>query len=195
MVWAKGGSRDSERYRKSGCWKGSSPLLTVQHPHTVEFLGCAFTDPAPPPAWNGKRNDRCTAGYFVMGLMDESLRSLIERCNHGSEGPFSVAVAVDILLQIVAAMIHVHNCNIIYRDLKSASCLVNRRPSSSFSSSEDSYAVKLIDFETSKMLNPDDDAESNHTLMIGTCPGMAPEVWKTPQDEHLAPYEKSARCL
>lgn len=167
-------------------------MLKVQHPNIVGFLGCAFTDYAPPQLAYGRRDEKCTAGYLVMELMQEDLRCLITRCNRiRPGGPFPLTVVVDILLQIVGAMIHMHNCNIIHRDLKAANCVVSSKSSPKSSPLElNSYVVKLIDFETSKMLNPDAEI-SDHTVDKGTRRWMAPEVWGRASGI-LAPYTRSA---
>ncbi|KAG0579613.1 hypothetical protein KC19_4G110000 [Ceratodon purpureus] len=166
-------------------------MLRVQHPNIVDFFGCAFTDNAPSSV-SGGIDDVCTAGYLVMELMQEDLRRVIDRHARIQSGsPFPLVVAVDILLQIVAAMIHMHNCDIIHRDLKASNCLVSRKsPLKSNSQVFDSYTVKVIDFGNSKMLISDD-AISNHTANSGTRRWMAPEVWGTP-GVVMAEYTRSA---
>jgi serine/threonine protein kinase len=89
-------------------------------------------------------------------------------------------VLVDILLQIVEAMIHMHNRGIMHRDLKAANCLVKERPNSPECSSQAPcfYTVKLIDFGTSKIC--DDIPGAKHTVNQGSRRWMAPEVWGPP---------------
>lgn len=165
-------------------------MLKVQHPNIVNFLGCGFTDDAPVRVSGGK-DVKCTAGYLVMELMKEDLRKAINRLVKTRSGsPFPLDVALDILLQIAEAMIHMHSCNIMHRDLKAANCLVNPRSSSKSSSQVNFCTVKLIDFGISKTVDPDKSI-SNHTANSGTRRWMAPEVWGT-QGVILAPYTRSA---
>ncbi|KAG0579587.1 hypothetical protein KC19_4G108600 [Ceratodon purpureus] len=166
-------------------------MLKVQHPHIVEFYGWAFTENAPPPASSGE-DDVVSAGYLVMEWMERDLRREIDRCKRSRErsvGPFPLAVAVDILLQIVGAMIHMHNLGIMHRDLKAANCLVSLR-SLLKSSAEvlDFYTVKLIDFGDSKVLKAEMTVQ---TVNKGTRWWMAPEVWQV-EGEQLKQYTKSA---
>ncbi|KAG0577262.1 hypothetical protein KC19_5G143100 [Ceratodon purpureus] len=114
-------------------------------------------------------------GYLVMELMQEDLRSLINReAKNHSGAPFSLSVSVDILLQIVEAMLHLQKHNVIYRDLKANNCLVSRRPKVNLADL-DGYTIKLIDFGTSKVLESEDDETS--TIDVGSRRWMAPEIW------------------
>ena len=189
---------------KAAVEREAAVMLKVQHPNVVDFYGCAFTDNGPPPVSGG------SAGYIVMELLQEDLRKLIDRLirlpNQGG-GPFHIAVAIDILLQIVGAMIHMHNRDVTHRDLKAANCLVSPRSSTSFSRSPlpTLWTVKLIDFETSKELNRPATADYSvdtrtshrivpevHTSNTGTRRWTAPEVF-APKGVALAPYNpKSA---
>ncbi|KAG0616715.1 hypothetical protein M758_5G136600 [Ceratodon purpureus] len=114
-------------------------------------------------------------GYLVMELMQEDLRSLINReAKNHSGAPFSLSVSIDILLQIVEAMLHLQKHNVIYRDLKATNCLVSRRPKIN-AADLDGYTLKLIDFGTSKVLESEDDETS--TIDVGSRRWMAPEIW------------------
>ncbi|KAG0618994.1 hypothetical protein M758_4G107900 [Ceratodon purpureus] len=168
-------------------------MLKVQHPHIVDFYGWAFTENVRLPPSSGEK-DVVSAGYLVMECMERDLRSEIERCTRIrgiSRGPFPPAVAVDILLQIVGAMIHMHSLGIMHHDLKALNCLVSLR-SSYKSSGEvlDFYTVKLIDFGESKELKIDD--MSLQTAKKGTSFWMAPEVKLPVGDAGVAKYNRSA---
>ena len=68
-------------------------------------------------------------GYIVIELMESNLRTEIDSCKStpGRKIPFDLPVALDIMLQIVEAMVHVHECKVIYRDLKAENCLVKAK--------------------------------------------------------------------
>jgi serine/threonine protein kinase len=162
-------------------------MLKVQHPNIVDFFGCAFTDEA-----YVKRDgleEKCTRGYLVMECMPKDLRNLRRRLakQHG----IPPVVLIDILLQIVEAMIQMHNRGIMHRDLKAANCLVKERPNSPECSSQAPvfYTVKLIDFGSSEFF--DDTADSKHFANQGSRRWMAPEVWGPPGPGR-AEYTKKA---
>lgn len=145
-------------------------MVNVQHPNIVDFFGCAFVEDS--TAEDGNPN---LTGFLVMELMPEDLWSLINReAKSHSGAPFSFSVSVDILLQIVEAMMHLHNHHVIYRDLKAKNCLVSPRPKSS-PRDPDVYMLKLIDFGTSKILDSKNDKTG--TFNVGSRRWMAPEVW------------------
>jgi serine/threonine protein kinase len=110
-------------------------MLKLQHPNVVDFFGYAFKLDKPP--LSGSDHEPLTAeGYLVMELMEGGdLRDEIDRLVLKQFGrPFLDDVAVDILLQIVGAMSHMHDCDVLYRDLKAKNCMVRKRSSSRYSS-------------------------------------------------------------
>ena len=155
----------------------ASLLARVQHPNVVEFLGYGYKD-----------DDHRPEVVLVTELMDQDLDSLIlsKLKSHGSgesssrRPPFEFLVAVDIALQIVEAMIHLHECGVMHRDLKPGNCMTRpkfRKSSSTLRGFEgilDYYTVKLIDFGTSKLRGED---SYFHSGRRGTTSYMAPEVW------------------
>lgn len=167
----KGSTRDAIE-REAGF------MVEVQHPNIVDFFGCALVEKKKEDLEESAAPEESNpdlTGYLVMELMQEDLRSLINReakCHSGA--PFSFSVSVDILLQIVEAMIHLQKHHVIYRDLKAKNCLVSPRPKSS-PQDPDVYTVKLIDFGTSKILDSEND--ETDTVDVGTRRWMAPEVW------------------
>ncbi|KAG0605067.1 hypothetical protein M758_9G029000 [Ceratodon purpureus] len=121
-----------------------SMLAKLQHPNIVQFIG-----------W--KRDNSSQRGYIVTEPMDQDLHQLIERNTRPyRRSPFSLLVAIDILLQIVEAMIHIHKCGVIYRDLKPSNILVSPKPYTAYSYTQDLgvfYTVKLTDFYSAEMWN------------------------------------------
>lgn len=76
-------------------------------------------------------------------------------------------------------MIHVHECGVIYRDLKADNCLANRK----FDGSGLLVAVvKLTDFGTSELQSPEMGCHFN-TPNKGSRRWMAPELYRWPGDE------------
>ncbi|KAG0630068.1 hypothetical protein M758_1G151800 [Ceratodon purpureus] len=134
-------------------------LARVQHPNVVTFIGCTY-------------DEKKQQGFLVTELMETSLRSLISRRLHG----FMISVSIDMLLQIVEAMIHVHDCGVMHRDLKAENCLVSRVPE------DDGYVVKLIDFGESKLRSLEMGSHFK-TRNRGTRAWMAPEVIGKEGDE------------
>jgi serine/threonine protein kinase len=91
-----------------------------------------------------------------MELVEEDLGSLIERNTRLYNGaPFPLMIAIDILLQIVEAMVHVHKCGELHRNLGPSNVLVHPK-SASTSSREDInvyYLVKLTGFLRDGVVN------------------------------------------
>jgi hypothetical protein len=164
----------SQGYPKQQLITEAGLLARVQHPNVVELLGCAFKEDV------GEKS----RSFLVTELMEQDLESLIRqqlRRNDGSETyqgpPFALAVAVDIALQIVEAMVHVRECKVIHRDLKPGNCLVSPEfRQDSLLGLDDVpmyYTVKLIDFGTSKLRGPEN---SYFLTKTGTTIYMAPEL-------------------
>ncbi|KAG0562583.1 hypothetical protein KC19_9G157500 [Ceratodon purpureus] len=137
-------------------------LARVQHPNVVTFIGCTY-------------DEEKQQGFLVTELMETSLRSLISRRILLG---FMISVSIDMLLQIVEAMIHVHDCGVMHRDLKAESCLVNPRGLIE----GDGYVVKLIDFGESKLRSLEMGSHFK-TRNRGTRAWMAPEVIGKEGDE------------
>lgn len=169
-------------------------MVNVQHPNIVEFFGCAFVENEDLEGSTAQDGNPSLTGYLVMELMPEDLRSLIDReAKSHSGAPFSFSVSVDISLQIVEAMMHLHKHHVIYRDLKSKNCLVSPRPKSS-PQDPDVYTVKLIDFGTSKIL--DSENEETGTTNLGSRRWMAPEVWGImPSKRAVKPWWEHVRSF
>ena len=163
-------------------------LLKLQHPNIVVCYGYSYALNAPLPA---SKHGATSAGYLVLELMEEDLGRAIEK-HMKLKGRFSNSVALDILLQIVSAMVHSHERNVMHRDLKPGNCLVKRRyiPSSNPQVLDAYYDVKLTDFGSAKTVAPGD-AKSEKTANVGTTRWMAPEM-VCPRGHWIAEYRKFA---
>jgi hypothetical protein len=138
-------------------------LARVQHANVVKLIGCSY-------------DEEKQEGFIVTELMERNLRSLINsrRSIPGRNFPFDLPVSIDIVLQIAEALVHVHECGVIYRDLKAENCLVNGRG--------DGYVVKLTDFGESK-LRCSEMGSYFKTRDKGSRAWMAPEVMGNEKDE------------
>lgn len=152
-------------------------LAAVQHPFVVRMIGCAF-------------ETKIETGLLAMELMEHDLHSVIlKRCSERGPGksPFPLIVAIDIMLQIAEGMRYLQDHNILHRDLKAKNVLLNRcrRVRRSLSAAyrkfpdlasllhtEEYYHAKLADFGIAK-----DRINSSMTMMVGTTPWRAPEVF------------------
>ena len=142
-------------------------LLELQHPNIVAFYGYSYTRDARLP----ESESPTAAAYLVMELMEGDLSEVIES-RWRSTGPFSISVALDIMLQIVEGMVYLHEQGIMHRDLKPMNCLVKARSAPP----DVYYTVKLTDFGSAREV----DTESTSDLFTanpGTTRWMAPEMF------------------
>lgn len=96
-----------------------SSLLSLSHPNISHFL-CGFTD---------EEKKEC---YLVKELMTRDIQSYIrEICGPRRRIPFSLPVAVDLMLQIARGMEYLHSKKIFHGDLNPSNILVKSRGSSS----------------------------------------------------------------
>ncbi|KAF6172981.1 hypothetical protein GIB67_006357 [Kingdonia uniflora] len=96
-----------------------SLLSSLVHPNVLHFL-CGFSD---------EEKKEC---FLVMELMNKDLCSYIkETCSPKRRIPFSLPVAVDIMLQIARGMEYLHSRKIYHGDLNPSSILVKTRSASS----------------------------------------------------------------
>ena len=107
-------------------------LARVQHPNVVHLIGYAHS-----------RDEM----LVFMEPMHEDLQHLIER----NTRPFPLLVAIDILLQIVEAMIYVHKCGVLHRRLSPDNILVSPKYKTKSNTQDVDvyYIVKLTGFEES----------------------------------------------
>lgn len=105
-------------------------LLSLSHPNIMHLL-CGFAD-------DDKKD--C---YLVMELMSKDLCSYIKEVyTSRKQVPFSLPVAVDIMLQIARGMEYLHSKKIYHGDLTPSNILVKSR----FSSSKGYLHVKVAGF-------------------------------------------------
>jgi len=183
------GSRSNESLDLNNLVKKEAGfLLKLQHPNIVVCYGYSYIHNAP---WPASKPEGKPAGYLVLELMEEDLGRAMEK-HMNSIGPFKIHVGLDILLQIVEAMVHLHKHNIMHRDLKPGNCLVKPRsiPSSNPQLLDVYYDVKLTDFGSARNVDPGD-AKSTKTANPGTRLWMAPEM-VCPPGNWSAEYGKSA---
>jgi len=162
-------------------------LLKLQHPNIVVCYGYSYAQKS---LWPTSKQGGNPASYLVLELMEEDLGRAMEK-HMNLTGPFKISVGLDILLQIVEAMVHLHEHDIMHRDLKPGNCLVKPRaiPSSNPQVLDVYYDVKLTDFGSARIVVPGD-AKSKKTANRGTLGWMAPEMMRPPGN-WIAEYRKS----
>ncbi|MCO5563114.1 hypothetical protein L7F22_016750 [Adiantum nelumboides] len=144
----------------------------LRHPYVVSLVCCTKK-----PSLH-----KCS---LVMELMQQDLRVLmLERIETGMSPPFSLDIAVDLMLQIAQGMEYLHSLHIMHRDLKSSNILVSFRRKLCNNDKGDTCALthlKIADFGMSKAKY----ASSKYTTkQVGATPWRAPEVFEiNPEDE------------
>jgi serine/threonine protein kinase len=141
-------------------------LLELQHLNIVAVYGYSYTPDGRLP---GSKETK-PAGSLVMELMEGDLSEAIENRSR-STGPFSISVALDIMLQIVEGMVYLHEQDIMHRDLKPKNCLVKARsePPDVY------YTLKLADFGSAREMDTECTSDL-FTVNPGTIRWMAPEM-------------------
>ncbi|KAG0616854.1 hypothetical protein M758_5G146100 [Ceratodon purpureus] len=139
--------------------KEAGILVHLKHPCIVNLICCG----------NGlKKGDR----FIAMELMEMSLFDLIEE----QKGvPFSLPVAVDMMVQIARGVCYLHDRGVAHRDLKPQNVVVSRVTSPHLS--EDHFSVKLVDFGISKTKVEVSKSNTMTAGGIGTTRYRAPEVF------------------
>ncbi|KAL8543475.1 hypothetical protein ACS0TY_004130 [Phlomoides rotata] len=121
-----------------------SSLLSLSHPNVMQYL-CAFHD-------EGRKE-----GFLVMELMHKDLGSYIkEHSGQRNRIPFSIPVAVDIMLQIARGMEYLHSKKIYHGDLNPSNVLLKTRAASpgSFQAKVSGFGVTSIKSYTSRSPKP-----------------------------------------
>ncbi|XP_073298811.1 uncharacterized protein [Primulina huaijiensis] len=95
-----------------------SSVLSVSHPHVLQYL-CGFYD------------EERKEGFLVMELMSKNLSSYIkENSNQKKQNPFSIPVAVDIMLQISRGMEYLHSKKIYHGELNPSNVFLKSKNAS-----------------------------------------------------------------
>ncbi|GMH09345.1 hypothetical protein Nepgr_011186 [Nepenthes gracilis] len=144
-------------------------LLSLSHPNVIKYL-CGFHE------------EEKKEYFLVMELMSKDLSTYIkEICGPKRRLPFSLPVAVDIMLQIARGMEYLHSRKIYHGDLNPSDILIKSR-----SSSMEGYVhVKISGFGLRSVKNvPSRSSSPNQSEMLGF-------IWHAP--EVLAEQEKPGR--
>lgn len=135
-----------------------SQELTLSHPNIMHIF-CAFTD------------DERKECFLVMELMSRDLSSYIkEICGPRKRIPFSLPVAVDLMLQIARGMEYLHSKKICHGDLNPSNILVKPR-----NISTDGYLhAKVCAFGLPSWVSLPQKSQSNQN-------GQLPVIWYAPE--------------
>ncbi|CAM6035719.1 unnamed protein product [Sphagnum compactum] len=149
--------------------KEADILAALKHPNIIKLF-CCTTD--------------AKSCSLVMELMSTDLRKLMDdRMPDPDHVPFSLPVAVDIMLQVARGLKYMHEQRVGHRDIKSSNILVN--PTSVPELAEMGYIdVKVADFGLAKAKLMSSTA-TKQTNNIGTKAYMAPELY-TQEEEEIA---------
>jgi len=141
--------------------KEADILGILKHPNIIKLF-CCTTDA-----------EKCS---LVMELMSTDLRKFMDaRMPDPDHVPFSLPVAVDIMLQVARGLKYMHEQGVGHRDIKSSNILVN--PTSVPELAEMGYInVKVADFGLAKEKLMSSTA-TKQTNNIGTKTYMAPELY------------------
>ncbi|XP_042481810.1 mitogen-activated protein kinase kinase kinase 7-like [Macadamia integrifolia] len=131
-------------------------LSSLTHPNILQYL-CGFSD---------EEKKEC---FLVMELMSKDLNSYIkELCGPRRRVPFSIPVAVDLMLQIARGMEYLHSHKIYHGELNPYNILVRSR------NSPDGYLqAKISGFGLSSIKNFTHRSTSNQN--------EAPVIWYAPE--------------
>eukprot|EP00250_Pteridium_aquilinum_P017457 c23635_g1_i1 orf=1242-4211(+) len=135
----------------------ASILAKLRSPFIVQLIGCSV-------------HEEANVCHLVMELCNSNLRHHIEK--RSVEGPpFSLRVAVDIMLQIARGMEYLHSQRVIHRDLRASNILVDDSTVREFLD-EGHVRVKLCDFGMAK-------AKRNSSKLFSSMKGST--YWRAPE--------------
>ncbi|KAH9548258.1 hypothetical protein CY35_11G078600 [Sphagnum magellanicum] len=149
--------------------KEADILAALKHPNIIKLF-CCTTD--------------AKSCSLVMELMSTDLRKLMDdRMPDTDHVPFSLPVAVDIMLQVARGLKYMHEQQVSHRDIKSSNILVN--PTSVPELAEMGYIdVKVADFGLAKAKLMSSRGTNQSIDNVGTTPYRAPELYT--QEEEIA---------
>lgn len=140
----------------------ASILAKLRSPFIVQLIGWSV-------------HEEANVCHLVMELCSSNLRNHIEKRSKLGP-PFSLRVAVDIMLQIARGMEYLHSQRVIHRDLRASNILVDDSTVREFLD-EGHVRVKLCDFGMAK-------AKRNSSKLFSSMKGAtywrAPEVFSDP---------------
>eukprot|EP00250_Pteridium_aquilinum_P022450 c25384_g3_i4 orf=2-2167(-) len=144
----------------------------LRHPNVIPLVCCT-------------KNPSLQKCSLLMDLMQHDLRALMmQRMKAGTDPPFSLLVAVDLMLQIAKGVEYLHSLHIMHRDLKSSNILVSFPDGAGDFCERDicpRLHVKIADFGMSKAKQ---ESSKYTTRQIGATIWRAPEVFEiNPEDE------------
>ncbi|EXB61986.1 Light-sensor Protein kinase [Morus notabilis] len=138
-----------------------SSLLSLSHPNIVNFL-CGFAD------------EEKKEWFLIMELMSKDLFSYIkETCGPRKRVPFSLPVAVDLMLQIARGMEYLHSKQIYHGDLNPSNILVRARGNGISTEGSQSQA-KVSGFGLTSVGNFTQKSSSSQN-------GTLPFIWYAPE--------------
>jgi hypothetical protein len=143
--------------------KEADILGTLKHPNIIKLF-CCTTD--------------AKSCSLVMELMSTDLRKVMDDKMKDPKHvvPFSLPVAVDIMLQVARGLKYMHEQRVGHRDIKSSNILVN--PTSVQELAEMGYIdVKVADFGFAKAKLMSSTATNQSIDNVGTTPYRAPELY------------------
>lgn len=133
-------------------------LPTLNHPNIVKFFNCELS--------NDENRECCIA----MELMKTNLEDLIqEQVERGRGVPFSLPVAVDIMIQIANGLCYLHDHDVAHRALKPTNILINQHNSPYL---REYLHVKLTDFGLLK---------TNSGAGTSSKPGVRTTLYRAPE--------------
>ncbi|KAG0577288.1 hypothetical protein KC19_5G145400 [Ceratodon purpureus] len=136
----------------------------MKHPSVIDFISCGN---------DSEKGDR----FIAMEHMQMNLYNLIEK-QKGEH--FSVAAAVDMMVQMARGVWYLHGQGVAHRDLKPQNVVVNKLIVPHV---EDHYCVKLVDFGVSKTEVEVSKINTMTYRGIGTTMYRAPEAHPKANEE------------
>ncbi|GMQ05651.1 hypothetical protein CsSME_00050599 [Camellia sinensis var. sinensis] len=138
-----------------------SLVLSFSHPNIMQYL-CGFYD------------EERKEGFLVMELLNKSLGSYIkENCGERKSIPFSLPVAVDVMLQIASGMEYLHSKKIYHGDLNPSNVLLKARNTNS--SQEGYFYAKITGIGLTSIKC------SNTSPTYTDQNGFSPVIWYAPE--------------
>ena len=189
------GLRSAMKFLGSAGKTEATILKPLHHPNIVQFFHYYEgipTDAAAPP--QSRISTGVTTTFFMeqpcilMELMPTDLHKHIrnpdtESSKRHTNMPFSIPVAIDIMLQVAQAMRHLHGKNLAHRDLKPANILVKPVSKDMMGLYDQRYVeVKLADFGLAKAYANSSISEEL-SRKTGTTVYGAPEIFGNEKTE------------